>query len=446
MRPPLEARVKDLLDETRLTLLGAQVLLGMQFRGAFNDRFDALPAGFRWLHGVALLLILAASAFLLATPTFHQIAFAGHASGRMLDWASGNLKAALLPIAVALGLDVAISLVHELGAPWALIAGAVFALGASAGWYLVPAIAHRSGHRGEREMEEKRESLEARIVQALTELRVILPGAQALFGFQFIAVLTASFDKLPAISHAVHLVSFGLVAVAIILLVAPAAYHRIAAGGDAEERVLRYAAHMMIAAVGLLAAGMAARASAPPTLIRRTPSSAMSRPFFNSSSRKGCDSNDRVCPSAVARTPRVYLERANGQAKAAAKYGRHLLAQRLIGGRSFEWLAPEHACRVVAVESTDRAGDIDGGQFVFSDAAKQDLLLPVLRIEEPGAIPHRERDGEGPVLRPDVEHREVALTADAVHLAVLGDEGAALLVVLDLVSTGQEFRIAAEEL
>jgi hypothetical protein len=260
MPPPLEVRLKDLLDETRLTMLGAQVLMGMQFRGAFNDRFDTLPAGFRWLHGGALLLILIASAFLLATPCLHQIAFAGHASRRMLDRASGNLKAALFPIAIALGVDVAIGLVRELSAPGALITGGAFALGASAGWYLVPAMAHGSRPRGEREMEEKEQSLETRIVQALTELRVILPGAQALFGFQFIAVLTASFDNLPPASRAVHLISFGLVAIAIILLVAPAAYHRIAAEGDAEERVLRYAVRMMIPAVGLLAAGMASDA------------------------------------------------------------------------------------------------------------------------------------------------------------------------------------------
>lgn len=257
MQPPLEARLKDVLDETRLTMLGAQVLLGMQFRGAFNEGFDALPTGFRWLHGAALLLILTAAAFLLATPCLHQIAFRGRASRRMLDRASGNLKTALLPIAIALGVDVAISLVRELSAPGALIAGATFALGASAGWYLVPAIAHRGRARGEWKMEEKRESLETRISQALTELRVILPGAQALFGFQFIAVLAASFDNLPPISRAIHLASFGLIAIAIILLVAPAAYHRIAAEGDAEERVLRYAVHMMIPAVGLLAAGMA---------------------------------------------------------------------------------------------------------------------------------------------------------------------------------------------
>ena len=88
-------------------------------------------------------------------------------------------------------------------------------------------------------MEDKQQSLEARIVQALTELRVILPGAQALFGFQVSAVLTDAFETLSATSKTVHLVSMGLVVVAIILLIAPASYHRIAAGGEAEEAVLR---------------------------------------------------------------------------------------------------------------------------------------------------------------------------------------------------------------
>ena len=45
--------------------------------------------------------------------------------------------------------------------------------------------------------------LSTRIKQVLTEARVVLPGAQALLGFQFIAVLTDSFARLPK-SVAVH--------------------------------------------------------------------------------------------------------------------------------------------------------------------------------------------------------------------------------------------------
>lgn len=77
-----------------------------------------------------------------------------------------------------------------------------------------------------------------------------------MFGFQFVAVLSTSFEALPAASKAVHLVSTALVAMAIVLLIAPAAYHRIAAGGKAEERVLRYTVRMMLPAEGLIALAM----------------------------------------------------------------------------------------------------------------------------------------------------------------------------------------------
>ncbi len=105
-------------------------------------------------------------------------------------------------------------------------------------------------------MEDKQQSLEARIVQALTEIRVILPGAQALFGFQVTAVLAEEFARLPATSRYVHLMSIAVVAIAVIMLIAPVTYHRIVAQGNAEEGVLTYAVRMMIPAEGLIALGL----------------------------------------------------------------------------------------------------------------------------------------------------------------------------------------------
>lgn len=105
-------------------------------------------------------------------------------------------------------------------------------------------------------MQDKKQSLETRIEQALTELRVILPGAQALFGFQFAAVLTERFAQLSDVLKDVHLTSLGVVAVAVVMLIAPAAYHRIAASGNAEESVLRYAVRMMLPAQGFLTLGL----------------------------------------------------------------------------------------------------------------------------------------------------------------------------------------------
>ena len=229
--PPIEARLNDLLNETRLAMLGAQILLGLQYLAAFSPGFARLPAAFQTLDCVALLLVLITANLLLAAPSFHQIAEQGRATTRMLGYASGALQLALLPLSLALAIDVSLGIVSPAGTMGAALAGSVFVMGAWSVWYVLPLLSAARTRRKEQPMEDKQLSLEVRIAQALTELRVILPGAQALFGFQMSAVLTDSFDRLGATSRAVHLASLLLIAVAIVMLIAPAAYHRIAAGG-----------------------------------------------------------------------------------------------------------------------------------------------------------------------------------------------------------------------
>ena len=61
----------------------------------------------------------------------------------------------------------------------------------------------------------------------LEEARMVLPGMQALFGFQLIAVFSPGFDeKLTGGERRLHLLAIGLVALAIGLVMTPAAYHR----------------------------------------------------------------------------------------------------------------------------------------------------------------------------------------------------------------------------
>jgi hypothetical protein len=96
--PAIEARHKDLLDETRLAMLGTQLLMGLQYNAEFSQRFGSLPLPCRWLDGIALLLILMTGALLLAVPAYHQIAEEGQATARMLARASDGLKGALLPL------------------------------------------------------------------------------------------------------------------------------------------------------------------------------------------------------------------------------------------------------------------------------------------------------------------------------------------------------------
>jgi hypothetical protein len=62
----------------------------------------------------------------------------------------------------------------------------------------------------------------------LEECRMVLPGIQALFGFQLVAVFNAKFWELSSSDRYVHLLAIGLVAIAIALVMTPAAYHRLA--------------------------------------------------------------------------------------------------------------------------------------------------------------------------------------------------------------------------
>ena len=61
----------------------------------------------------------------------------------------------------------------------------------------------------------------------LEECRMVLPGIQALFGFQLIAVFSPGFaQKLTLAEQRLHLVAIALLAIAVALIMAPAAYHR----------------------------------------------------------------------------------------------------------------------------------------------------------------------------------------------------------------------------
>jgi hypothetical protein len=254
--PSTETRLNDLLNETRLAMLGAQLLLGLQYRAAFSPGFSRLPAAFQALDCVALVLILITANLLLATPAYHQIAENGRATSRMLGRASGALQLALLPLSLALAIDLSIALVSHVGALAAALAGVVLVIGAWSVWYALPWLSAVRHNRKERKMEDKQQSVEQRIAEGLTELRVILPGAQALFGFQVSAVLTDSFNHIGVEAKATHLASLMVIIVAIVMLIAPAAYHRIAADGDANDAVLRYIVRMMLPAEGLIVLGL----------------------------------------------------------------------------------------------------------------------------------------------------------------------------------------------
>ncbi len=94
-----------------------------------------------------------------------------------------------------------------------------------------------------------------KVEHVLTEARMVLPGVQALLGFQFSIMFVQGFDPLPASSKYVHLASLALVALSTVLLIAPAAYHRIVEQGEDTEHFHRFASRMVLAAMVPLALG-----------------------------------------------------------------------------------------------------------------------------------------------------------------------------------------------
>jgi Family of unknown function (DUF6328) len=103
------------LGETRMLILGAQILLGFQFRGVFSETFGELPAISRYLDATGLVLMILLVALLITPGPYHRIVAEGYDDQRVQRLTGIIACYALLPFAVALGIDVYITLERPLG-------------------------------------------------------------------------------------------------------------------------------------------------------------------------------------------------------------------------------------------------------------------------------------------------------------------------------------------
>jgi amino acid permease len=266
----LKNKVQNVLDESRMLVLGSQVLLGFQFRSMMEKGFESLPLPSQLLKLVALGLMLLAIALLISPSSYHRLVERGEDTEEIHRYASRVMLWAMLPFALGLGIDLYVATQKIIGWKAGVAAGLLGVLVAVSFWYLLELYSRRAradeiaeAREKEREMDEEkdakrdeRDKLSDKIRHVLTEARVVLPGAQALLGFQFIAVLTESFDKLPNLSKYIHLASLGLMALTIVLLMTPAAYHRIVERGEETEHFHRFASKMVVAALVPLALGL----------------------------------------------------------------------------------------------------------------------------------------------------------------------------------------------
>jgi hypothetical protein len=177
------------------------------------------------------------------------------------------VTAGLLPFAVAMALS------FFLGATWvvsvpaaAVLAGLVLACTLGA-WYGAELLLRRK-KRGRLSLEaildplreidmgeEQETDLTTRVKQVLIECRVVLPGAQALLGFQLIIMWMSAFAEIPQLWKLLHLASLTSVAACTVLLITPAAYHRIVGQGEDSEQLHHITARLLLWAMVFLGLG-----------------------------------------------------------------------------------------------------------------------------------------------------------------------------------------------
>lgn len=91
----------------------------------------------------------------------------------------------------------------------------------------------------------------------LEECRMVLPGIQALFGFQLIAVFSDRFQtRLDDAGRVAHVIATGLVAIAVALIMTPAAFHRQTATRHVSAGFLRLSSRLLVVSMLPLAIGV----------------------------------------------------------------------------------------------------------------------------------------------------------------------------------------------
>jgi hypothetical protein len=250
-------KTKTALDELRMLMLGAQILLGFQFQAPFQNAFSELSFLEQGVEVIVLCIMVVVIALLITPSARHRIVEQGEATPTFNDFVTRVFLLTLAPFALALGLDLGVAMTRGAGTSVGIVAGMIGCLVALGMWYGPILLRDGNGDATMATSDEKTPTA-AKIDYVLTEARVVLPGAQALLGFQLAIVLTNGFAELAAQAKALHCLALGLVALATMLLVTPATYHRIVYGGADVAEFYHVASRFVLVATVFLALGLAA--------------------------------------------------------------------------------------------------------------------------------------------------------------------------------------------
>lgn len=260
------SRVKDLirttLDESRMPVLVAQVMIGFEFQAVYQPGFAKLSSSAKNVHLASASLLLLTLVLLLAIPAFHRIAGGGRDGIPFRNAATLMMDCALLPFAISIGLTAGEVANLAIGKPQGPLFGMAAGALAPLFWYGIPLTRRNflSLPRPEgapmKNQPLERLPLNDRIMEVLTECRIVLPGTQALLGFQFVSFLTDAFEKLSQSMKILHLAALCFILFSAIFLMTAPAYHRLAEKGRDSEPLYRLLCRLLLAALGFLGIGI----------------------------------------------------------------------------------------------------------------------------------------------------------------------------------------------
>lgn len=246
-------KTKVALDEARTLMLGSQILFGFQLQAAFQNAFDTITGVERTIELALVPLMVCIIGLLIAPSMRHRIVEHGHASDALNGFIDSVTRCVIPLFALALALDLFITGTR--------IAGMVAGVAAAAVTMILTlsvcgSFLSRPPERSSPMTKPQPTPLDQRIQYVLTEARVILPGAQAILGFQLVIVLTQAFAELPDRERLVHGIAIAFVTLSTALLMAPAARHRLIHHGENSEVFCRSASRYLLIATLMLALGI----------------------------------------------------------------------------------------------------------------------------------------------------------------------------------------------
>ena len=255
-------QVRQGLSETRTTVLGGQILMGFQYEAMFQSGFPKLSPLRQEFQLWGFILILAAIVLMIAPASFHQLSERGERTEGQRLALRALIPLSLAPFTLGVGLNVLIGPSVAMGWVPAGVAAAIVVLAAFFLWYGMELIAMRTRADPPAQESSRRaraeSSLKDQVADLMTETRIVLPGAQALLGFQFIGYLTDGYARLSTAGRVGHGVALAALVISMVLLMTPAPFHRLAENGRETERLRRLTVRMIVGALAALAAAFAA--------------------------------------------------------------------------------------------------------------------------------------------------------------------------------------------